>query len=74
MIRYTFCVFCLPALCVNGAERLLEKGEALLGMMVSCMDSSNSDSVRMEAFKLARCFAVSFLGSILSGDVGFSVS
>lgn len=55
------CFLSSAALCVNGAEKLLEDGEALLGMMVSCMDSSNSDSVRMEAFKLARCFAVSFL-------------
>lgn len=51
------------ALCVNGAEKLLENGEALLEMMVSCMDRSNTDSVRMEAFKLARCFALSRSGS-----------
>lgn len=46
---------------MNGAEKLLEKGEHLLQVVVSCMDSSNTDSVRMEAFKLARCLAVSFL-------------
>ncbi|KAH6778683.1 hypothetical protein C2S51_009995 [Perilla frutescens var. frutescens] len=51
------------ALCVNGAEKLLENGEALLEMMVSCMDSSNTDSVRTEAFKLARCLALSRGGS-----------
>ncbi|KAL3627094.1 hypothetical protein CASFOL_028457 [Castilleja foliolosa] len=47
------------ALCSNGAEKLLENGEALLQVMVSCMDSQNSCSVRAEAFKLARCLALS---------------
>ncbi|KAI3456713.1 hypothetical protein Pfo_013376 [Paulownia fortunei] len=52
------------ALCGNGAEKLLENGEALLQMMVGCMDSSNTNSVRMEAFKLARCLALSRRGCI----------
>ncbi|KAL8033225.1 hypothetical protein ABFX02_13G148400 [Erythranthe guttata] len=52
------------ALCGNGAQKLLENGEALLQMTVSCMDSSNSHSVRMEAFKLARCLALSRRGCI----------
>ncbi|XP_057765311.1 BTB/POZ domain-containing protein At1g04390 isoform X2 [Salvia miltiorrhiza] len=51
------------ALCVNGAEKLLKKGEHFLEMVVRCMDSSNTDSVRTEAFKLARCLALSRRGS-----------
>ncbi|XP_041990382.1 BTB/POZ domain-containing protein At1g04390-like isoform X2 [Salvia splendens] len=51
------------ALCVNGAEKLLEKEEHLLEMVVSYMDSSNTDSVRMESFKLARCLVLSRRGS-----------
>ncbi|KAL8461975.1 hypothetical protein ACS0TY_033167 [Phlomoides rotata] len=49
-------------LCSTGAERLLENGEALMKMMLCCMDSSNTDSVRIEAFKLARCLALSRRG------------
>ncbi|KAK6149499.1 hypothetical protein DH2020_017024 [Rehmannia glutinosa] len=47
------------ALCSNGAGKLLENGEPLLRMMVCCMDCSNTSSVRTEAFKLARCLALS---------------
>ncbi|KAL0306141.1 UNVERIFIED_CONTAM: BTB/POZ domain-containing protein [Sesamum radiatum] len=50
------------ALCGYGAEKLLENGETLLQMMVGCMDSSNTYSVRMEAFKLARCLMLSRRG------------
>ncbi|KAL0443180.1 UNVERIFIED_CONTAM: BTB/POZ domain-containing protein [Sesamum latifolium] len=50
------------ALCGYGAEKLLENGETLLQFMVGCMDSSNTNSVRMEAFKLARCLMLSRRG------------
>ncbi|KAK4398716.1 BTB/POZ domain-containing protein [Sesamum angolense] len=50
------------SLCGYGAEKLLENGETLLQMMVGCMDSSNTYSVRMEAFKLARCLMESCIG------------
>ena len=49
---------CMPALCGNGAERLLENGENLIKMVVQCMDSTQPPSVRIEAFKLARLLAV----------------
>ncbi|XP_073303470.1 BTB/POZ domain-containing protein At1g04390 isoform X2 [Primulina huaijiensis] len=52
------------ALCRNGADKILESGEALLTMMVACMDCSNSLSVRVEAFKLAQCLALSRTGCI----------
>lgn len=55
-----FSWFSLPALCLNGADKILESGEALLTMMVACMDCSNSLSVRVEAFKLAQRLAVIF--------------
>ena len=51
-------VDCMPALCGNGAERLLENGENLLKMVVQCMDSTQPPSVRIEAFKLAQLLAV----------------
>ncbi|KAG8386600.1 hypothetical protein BUALT_Bualt03G0165200 [Buddleja alternifolia] len=50
------------ALCGNGAEKLLENGEGLVRMMVNCMESSSTHSVRVEAFKLARCLALSRSG------------
>ncbi|PIN07585.1 hypothetical protein CDL12_19850 [Handroanthus impetiginosus] len=51
------------ALCGNGAEKLLENG-AIPQMMVRCMDNSNTNLVRTEAFKLARIFALSRRGCI----------
>ncbi|KAA8527155.1 hypothetical protein F0562_008616 [Nyssa sinensis] len=45
------------ALCGNGAQKLLENGE-VLHMMVHCMGSSNSHSVRIEGFKLAQCLVI----------------
>ncbi|GFQ03220.1 BTB/POZ domain-containing protein at1g04390 [Phtheirospermum japonicum] len=47
------------ALCGNGVEKLLENGEELLQVMINCMDSPNTFSVRAEAFKLAQCLALS---------------
>ena len=38
-------VDCMPALCGNGAERLLENGENLLKMVVQCMDSTQQLSI-----------------------------
>ncbi|XP_051128689.1 BTB/POZ domain-containing protein At1g04390 isoform X2 [Andrographis paniculata] len=52
------------ALCGNGADKLLENGESLLQMTVGCMDRSNTDSVRFEAFKLARCLVLTRRGCI----------
>ena len=49
---------CLPALCGNGAERLLENGENLIKMVVQCMDSTQPPPVRIEAFKLAQLLVV----------------
>ncbi|GER52753.1 BTB/POZ domain-containing protein 1 [Striga asiatica] len=46
-------------LCGNGADKLLENGEALLQMLVGCMESSITSSVRLEAFRLARYLAFS---------------
>ncbi|XP_030495521.2 BTB/POZ domain-containing protein At1g04390 isoform X1 [Cannabis sativa] len=46
------------ALCGSGALKLLENGETLLKMMVQCMNMSQPQSVRMEAFKLAQCLAI----------------
>lgn len=51
----------MPALCANGAEKLLENGETRLQMMVHCMGSSDLHSVQMEGFKLAQCFAVTII-------------
>ncbi|EPS71665.1 hypothetical protein M569_03095, partial [Genlisea aurea] len=48
------------ALCCCGSEKLLENGE-VVQMMVECM-SSSTDSVRMEALKLAKIFALSQRG------------
>ncbi|KAL3851055.1 hypothetical protein ACJIZ3_012937 [Penstemon smallii] len=52
------------ALCGQGAEKLLEDGAALLQMMLHCMDSSNIHSVCMEAFRLARCLALTKRGCL----------
>ncbi|XP_073154231.1 BTB/POZ domain-containing protein At1g04390-like isoform X2 [Henckelia pumila] len=52
------------ALCRNAADKILESGEALMTMMVACMDCSNALSVRVEAFKLAQCLALSKRGCI----------
>ncbi|XP_062115838.1 BTB/POZ domain-containing protein At1g04390 isoform X2 [Humulus lupulus] len=46
------------ALCGSGAMKLLENGETLLKMVVQCMDMSQPQSVRMEAFKLSQCLAI----------------
>lgn len=46
------------ALCGNGAQKLLENAETVLPMMVQCMDRSNSVSVQLEGFELARCLAM----------------
>ncbi|PON77194.1 Voltage dependent potassium channel [Parasponia andersonii] len=46
------------ALCGSGAMKLLESGDALLQTMVRCMDGSQPQCVRMEAFKLAQCLAI----------------
>lgn len=51
-------LFCMPALCGNGAMKLLQDGEALLQMMVLCMGRSRSYSVQMEGFRLAQRLAV----------------
>lgn len=53
----------MPALCGNGAERILEKN--LVEMMVQCMDIKQPSSVRREAFKLARLLAVIIMLNIL---------
>lgn len=50
------------ALCGNGAQKLIENAETVLPMMVQCMDSSNSISVRLEGFKLAQCLAMNEQG------------
>ncbi|PKI47678.1 hypothetical protein CRG98_031964 [Punica granatum] len=42
------------ALCGYGAKRILDNGD-LLGTIVSCMGTSNLQSVQMEGFKLAQC-------------------
>ncbi|KAJ4980864.1 hypothetical protein NE237_031701 [Protea cynaroides] len=52
------------ALCGTGAMKLLENGEALLLMMVRCMDCSQPDSIRIEAFKLAQGFVRSQQGCL----------
>ncbi|XP_073154137.1 BTB/POZ domain-containing protein At1g04390-like [Henckelia pumila] len=52
------------ALCCNGADKILESGEALLTMVVDCMDCSNSLGVRLWAFRLARSLALSRRGCI----------
>lgn len=49
---------CLLALCGNGAKKLLENGEALIEMMLQCMEHSQPYSVRREGFRLAQCLAV----------------
>lgn len=51
-------LICMPALCGNGAMKLLQNGEALLQMMVLCMGRSRPLSVQMEAFRLAQRLAV----------------
>lgn len=61
MIFESSCLYFFPALCGNGAKKLLESGEALLEQMVQCMDNSHPYSVRIEAFKLAQCLAVIIL-------------
>ena len=50
----------LQALCGNGAIEILENGEALLQVMIQCMDSSQPHSLQMEGFKLAQCLAVKY--------------
>ncbi|KAL2473204.1 BTB/POZ domain-containing protein [Forsythia ovata] len=52
------------ALCGYGAEKLLENGEALLRMMVDCMDCANNHSIRMEGFRLAQCLAINKRGCL----------
>ena len=49
---------CMPALCGNGAERLLENGENFIKMVVYWMDSTQPPFVRIEAFKLAQLLKV----------------
>lgn len=51
-------IFYLPALCGSAAMNLIENGEALLQMMVQCMDRSNPHSVQVEGFRLAQCLVV----------------
>ncbi|KAM3732168.1 hypothetical protein ACB098_11G040100 [Castanea mollissima] len=43
------------ALCGSAAMNLIENGEALLQMMVQCMDRSHPHSVQVEGFRLAQC-------------------
>ncbi|KAL7217359.1 hypothetical protein ACSBR1_029123 [Camellia fascicularis] len=50
------------ALCGNGAQKLLEKGETVLYMMEDCMAMSNCISVQIEGFKLAQCLAINEQG------------
>ncbi|WCJ36997.1 BTB/POZ domain-containing protein At1g04390 [Euphorbia peplus] len=50
-------LYCALALCSNGANKLLENGEALLQMMALCMGRSYPLSVRIEGFRLAQCLA-----------------
>ncbi|XP_022936464.1 BTB/POZ domain-containing protein At1g04390 [Cucurbita moschata] len=46
------------ALCGIGAQKLLERGEAILQEMVECMASSRPHHVRIEAFRLAQCLVI----------------
>lgn len=50
----------MPALCGNGAKKLLER-KACLELMVQSMSNSDLHSVKMEGFKLAGCFSVMIL-------------
>lgn len=51
----------MPALCGNGAKKLLENGKSLMKVMVDCMNSSDSHALQMEGFRLARCLMVRIL-------------
>ncbi|PIA29720.1 hypothetical protein AQUCO_05800077v1 [Aquilegia coerulea] len=42
------------ALCGGGVKKLLQNGETLVPMILSCMDNSKPQSVRVEAFKLTQ--------------------
>lgn len=48
----------MPALCGDGAEKLLEDGENLINMVVQCMDGTQPTPVRIEAVKLAQLLMV----------------
>lgn len=48
----------IPALCGNGAKKLLENGKSLLNLMVDSMGSPDTHSVQMDGFRLAQCLMV----------------
>ncbi|KAF3438525.1 hypothetical protein FNV43_RR21287 [Rhamnella rubrinervis] len=51
-------LFSAIALCGNGTRKLLDNGEALVELMLQCMDRSQPHSVRKEGFRLAQCLTI----------------